>query len=64
MALDESKETDTVVEIEGFTYVIDKDFLEKVQPVKVDYSPMGFRVNCAVDFGGGGCSSCGSGSCG
>lgn len=63
MALDESRETDAVYEIDGFKYVVDKAFLEKVKPIKVDFLVSGFKVDCAVDFTSG-CSSCGTtGSC-
>ncbi len=63
MALDESRETDAVYEIDGFKYVVDKTFLEKVKPIKVDFLVSGFKVDCAVDFTSG-CSSCGTtGSC-
>ena len=37
MALDEPKDNDEVYEIEGFKYIIDKDFMEKAKPVKIDY---------------------------
>ncbi|MGD8959769.1 MAG: hypothetical protein PVI27_07985 [Desulfobacteraceae bacterium] len=52
-------------EIEGFTYVVDKNFMEKVQPIKVDFHQYGFMVDCAIDFSAaGGCSSCSTaGSC-
>jgi Fe-S cluster assembly iron-binding protein IscA len=63
MALDESKDTDKVFEIEGFKYIVDKDFLEKVKPIKVDFLVSGFKVDCGIDFTSG-CSSCGTtGSC-
>jgi len=65
MALDEPRDNDATYEIGGFTYLVDKDFLAKVQPIKVDYMISGFKLDCAVDFGAaGGCSSCGSGTCG
>ena len=61
MALDESKETDNVYEIDGFTYIVDKEFMEKVKPIKVDFSVMGFKIDCGVNFGSGSeCSSCGT----
>jgi iron-sulfur cluster assembly protein len=65
MALDEPKDTDDVYEVEGFTYVVDKNFMEKVQPIKVDFHQYGFKVDCAIDFSAaGGCSSCSTaGSC-
>jgi iron-sulfur cluster assembly protein len=59
MALDEPKEEDTVYNIEGFQYVVNNEFLEKVKPIKVDFSPIGFRIDCGYDFG----STCGSCSC-
>ena len=63
MALDESKETDDVFEIGGFKYVVDKEFLVKATPIKVDFLVSGFKVDCGIDFTSG-CSSCGTtGSC-
>lgn len=67
MALDEPKETDRVFDIEGFQYVVDQQFIEKVKPIKVDFVEIGFRLSCAVDFSAGSsaCSGCGSsGTCG
>ncbi len=65
MALDEPKETDQVFDIDGFKYVVDKEFIEKVQPVKVDFVDIGFRLSCNVDFGAGACGGCASsGECG
>ncbi|MBL7181035.1 MAG: hypothetical protein ABIK98_12690 [Pseudomonadota bacterium] len=62
MALDESKDGDQVFEIDGFKYIVNKEFLEKVQPVKVDFTEMGFTLNCGVDFGAAAseCSGCGT----
>jgi len=66
LALDEPKETDTQFDIDGFKYIVDKEFMEKVQPIKVDFVDIGFRLSCAVDFSAGSaCSGCGSaGTCG
>ncbi len=50
MALDEPKETDTVYDIEGFSYLVDTEFIEKVKPIKVDFVDIGFRLSCSVDF--------------
>ena len=60
MALDEPKEEDEVYDIDGFKYVVNKDFLEKVKPIKVDFSPIGFKNDCGYEFG----SNCGACSCG
>ncbi len=64
MALDEVTDKDTVVTHDGIDYIMDKELLEKAAPVTVDYSGMGFRLDCSLDLGGGCCSSCGSGGCG
>jgi len=60
LALDEPKETDDSFEIGGVTYIVDKEFLEKVTPVKIDYleTPAeGFLVTGNIDFIAA-CSSC------
>lgn len=60
MALDEPRDTDNVYHVNGFQFIIDKNFDEKVKPVKVDYLGYGFRLTSNVDFGAS-CAS--SGSC-
>ncbi len=61
MALDEPKEEDAKHEADGFTFIIDEEFLKKIEPVQVDFTYFGFRVSSNVDFSTG--ASCGS-SCG
>ena len=62
MALDESNDNDKVFDVEGFSYIVNKDLLEKATPIKVDFSNYGFRLDCAIDFGSGGCGSSGDSS--
>ena len=68
MALDEPNDLDQEFDVDGFKYVVNKEFLDKVQPIKVDFHMYGFKLDCGVQFGGGGgCSGCGtseSSSCG
>ena len=67
MALDESKETDDVFDIDGFQYVVDKEFMKKATPIKVDFKEIGFSITSNIELQpDSGCSSCGSntGSCG
>lgn len=65
MALDEPRDNDETFAIDGFTFLVDKDFITKVQPIHVDWTGLGFKLDCAVQFGAGGCSGCGStGTCG
>ena len=65
MALDEPRDTDESFAVNGFTFLVNKDFLEKVKPIKVDFTGYGFKVDCNIQFGAtGGCSGCGSaGTC-
>jgi len=64
MALDEPKDSDEVYEVEGYKYIVDKDFMEKAKPVKVDFSEYGFKLSSNIDFGSGGCSGCSTSSSG
>ena len=60
MALDEPRDTDETFPVNGFTFLVNKDFLTKAQPIKVDFTGFGFKLDCGIQFGGGGCSGCGS----
>ncbi|MFO7560989.1 MAG: hypothetical protein R6X10_19335 [Desulfobacterales bacterium] len=64
MALDESKDTDEVYTIDGFQYVVDKEFVKKATPIKVDFKDIGFSISSSIELssGCGGCST--SGTCG
>jgi Fe-S cluster assembly iron-binding protein IscA len=63
MALDEPNEKDQEFDIDGYKYIVEKDFLERAQPIKVDFHMYGFKLESGMDFGAGsGCSGCGSGS--
>jgi Fe-S cluster assembly iron-binding protein IscA len=60
MALDEPRENDESFENSGISYVIEKDLLDRVQPVKVDYVTSAFGSGFKIDsslFSGGGCGS-------
>jgi hypothetical protein len=55
-----------VLDVSGYTFVVEKDLLEKASPLKVDMTYMGFSVTSNLELGGGGGScggSCSSGSC-
>lgn len=66
MALDEPKDTDDAFDVKGLKFVVDKEFMEKAETIKVDFTGMGFHLDSNIDLGGGGCAGCGSdgGSCG
>ena len=63
MALDEPKDSDKVYDVNGFQFIMDKDFDEKAKPVTVDFLGYGFKISSSIEFGpASGCSSCGSDS--
>jgi iron-sulfur cluster assembly protein len=71
MALDEPKDNDDVHEVNGFKFIVEKEFMEKAQPIKVDFNGMGFSISSSIEIeaSGSDCSGCGtsssdSGSCG
>lgn len=64
MALDESKEGDKLFEIDGHSFVINKELLAEAAPVLVDFTEMGFKVDTSMEFDESGCGGCSSaGSC-
>jgi iron-sulfur cluster assembly protein len=63
MALDELRDTDQVFNIDNFQYLVNKDFLEKAKPIKVDFLNIGFKITSGIELGSGCGDSCKS-SCG
>ena len=66
LALDvyKPKDSDDVFDIDGFQFIVDKDFLREAEPIKVDYTRSGFQFDCSLEFEDG-CSACASSdSCG
>ena len=59
MALDKSKDTDELYEIEGYQYVVDRDFLEKAKPIKIDFIGRGFKLDSSIEIEAG-CAGCGT----
>ena len=53
MTLDEPKDTDDIYTLDNFQYVVNKDFMEKVKPIKVDFTPFGFKVTSGVKLSTG-----------
>ena len=66
MALDEPKDSDNVYDVNGFQFIVDKEFYEKAKPVTVDFLGYGFKISSSIDFGqASACGSCSSsGGCG
>ena len=67
MALDEPKDNDQVFDVNGFQFLMEKDFYDKAQPVKVDFLGYGFKIDSNIEFdaSNSACGSCStSGGCG
>jgi iron-sulfur cluster assembly protein len=63
MALDELKDTDDVYKVDGFEYVVNKEFMEKAKSIKIDFLEVGFKIDSSIDLQSA-CSSCDTtGSC-
>jgi iron-sulfur cluster assembly protein len=64
MALDEPKEDDEIVKNDGIIYLINKQLLERVKPITVDFVESaygsGFSIASSLVRGGacGTCSTC------
>lgn len=55
--LDEPKESDDVFDIDGFQFIVDKEFMKEAEPIKVDFTRSGFQFDCGLEFEEG-CSAC------
>ena len=66
MALDEPNDNDELFEIDGFKYIVNKEFMEKAQPIKIDFQEIGFKLTSGLVFepSASACGSCATnGSC-
>ena len=63
LALDELQEGDEVFEEKGFTFMINRELLDEVKPIKVDFieTPTGSGYYVTANLVSIGCGSC---SCG
>ena len=63
MVMDQVRPTDESYNIGDFTFLVDREFMEKVKPIMVDFKNVGFSITANIDLsqsGDGGCSGCGS----
>ena len=63
MVMDQERPSDESYKIGDFTFLVDRDFMEKVKPIKVDFKNVGFSIDANIDLsqaGDGGCTGCGS----
>ena len=57
MALDEPTDADEVLRVQGYTFVVERELMNKAQPFTVDMSYLGFHVSSAMPLSNRG--SCG-----
>jgi len=61
MALDEPKNEDEVIDEKGTKFIIEKDLLDQVKPINIDFitTPQGAGFKLTGNLGeGDGCGSC------
>lgn len=59
LALDDAKAEDTVFEFAGIQYLVEPALLDQAQPVEIDFSAGGFRIQSSIPQSTG-CGGCGS----
>jgi iron-sulfur cluster assembly protein len=65
MALDEPNDADSQFDIDGFKYLVNKEFLERAKPISVDFHMYGFKLDSGMQMGSGcACSTDQKRSCG
>ncbi len=61
MVMDQERPTDESYNIGDFTFLVDRDFMAKVKPIKVDFKDVGFSITANIDLSQAkDCSGCGS----
>ena len=59
--LDEPNDTDNVFNIDGFQFIVDREFMKEAELIKVDFTRSGFQFYCSLEFEEG-CSACATSS--
>ncbi|HEX9910379.1 MAG TPA: hypothetical protein VGA86_05815 [Desulfatiglandales bacterium] len=63
MALDEPKDDDEIVKSNGITYLVNKQLLDQVKPITVDFVESGWGSGFSISSGLKKAEACGSCSC-
>jgi len=63
MALDEPKDNDEIVKSNGITYLVDKQLLDQVKPITIDFVESGWGSGFSISSSLKKPDSCGSCSC-
>lgn len=60
LTFDERKSTDTDFEVDGITYLVDRELLEAIQPIRIDADSIGLQFSSRLKTDQDGCG-CGCG---
>lgn len=60
VSLEQPAPTDEIFEIDGFRYIVDRELLNQVQPIKVDSDGIVFRLSGRGVYPPDGCGTCGA----
>jgi len=63
LAMDEKNDADEVFDVQGYTFLVEKELCEKGKPFAIDMTHMGFEVQSGLELGGGGCGCSSGGGC-
>ena len=67
MALDEPNDADQQFAVDGFQFVVNKDFFDRAKPIKIDFHMYGFKLDSGLQLNSGSgcaCSTEQKGKCG
>jgi Fe-S cluster assembly iron-binding protein IscA len=57
MALDEPNDADQQFDVDGFQFVVNKDFFNRAKPIKIDFHMYGFKLDSGLQINAGdGCA--------
>ncbi len=59
IALEKRRKSDKVININGYTFLIDKKLLKRVRPLKIDADTISFRISGSGIQPNSGCGTCG-----
>ena len=60
LAFDERKSTDSVYEVDGITFLVDRELLEAIHPIRIDCDSIGLQFSSRLQTDKDGCG-CGCG---
>ncbi len=60
LMFDEPKSTDTVFEVDGVTYLVERELLKAIQPIRIDCDSIGLQFSSRLEVDKDGCG-CGCG---